>query len=74
MSFRLKNVRATLKRLMNKMFSKMIRKIVEVSINDILVKCIDAKDHVKHLQEECFNIQRKNGIKLNLAKCTFGVS
>lgn len=51
----------------------MIRKIVEVSINDILVKCIDAKDHVKHLQE-CFNIQRKNGIKLNLAKCTFGVS
>ena len=73
MPFELKNAGATFQRLTNKMFSSMLRKTVKVYINDMLVKSTDAKKHVGHL-EECFNVLRKNGMKLNLAKCTFEMS
>ena len=46
---------------------------MEVYIDDMLVKSTDAKKHVEHL-EECFNVLRENGMKLNPKKCTFGVS
>ena len=46
---------------------------MEVYIDNMLIKSTDAKDNVRHL-EDCFNVLRKNGMKLNLAKCTFRVS
>ena len=46
---------------------------MEVHINDMLIKYADANNHIRHM-EECFNVLRKNGMKLNPAKCTFGVS
>ena len=46
---------------------------MDVYVDDMLVNFAYAKDHLRHL-EECFKVLLKNGMKLNLAKCTFGVS
>ena len=73
MRFGLKNARATFQILINRMFTEMLRKSMEVYIDDMLVKSTDVKDHIRHL-EECFSVLWKNGIKLNRVKCTFIVS
>ena len=46
---------------------------MEVYIDDMLVKSLRAKDHLDHLRE-CFKTLNEYGIKLNPAKCTFGVT
>ena len=46
---------------------------MEVYIDDMLVKSMNAKDHIRYL-EEYFSVLRKNGMKLNLTKCMFEVS
>lgn len=48
-------------------------KTMKVYIDDILMKSIQVKDHLRHL-DEMFFILRKSKMKLNLNKCTFGVS
>ncbi|KAL0312890.1 UNVERIFIED_CONTAM: hypothetical protein Sradi_5688300 [Sesamum radiatum] len=45
---------------------------MEVYIDDMLVKSIKEHDHIGDLQE-CFHILKSFGLKLNPAKCTFGV-
>ncbi|KAL0457774.1 UNVERIFIED_CONTAM: hypothetical protein Slati_0404600 [Sesamum latifolium] len=45
---------------------------VEVYVDDMLVKSKKAADHVKDL-EETFSVLRKYKLKLNQAKCAFGV-
>ena len=45
---------------------------MEVYIYDMLVKCLQAKDRVSHL-EECFAQLNSNNMKLNPAKCRFAV-
>jgi len=45
---------------------------MEVYINDMLVKSLKKEDHIQHL-EECFEILNQYQVKLNPAKCTFGV-
>ncbi|KAL0439155.1 UNVERIFIED_CONTAM: hypothetical protein Slati_2398500 [Sesamum latifolium] len=45
---------------------------VEVYVDDMLVKSKKATDHVKDL-EETFSVLRKYKLKLNPAKCAFGV-
>ncbi|KAG7542873.1 Retrotransposon gag domain [Arabidopsis thaliana x Arabidopsis arenosa] len=72
MPFGLKNAGATYQRLVNKMFHNHLGKTMEVYIDDMLVKSLKKEDHVKHL-EECFDILNKYQMKLNPAKCTFGV-
>lgn len=42
-------------------------------MDDMLVKSKEAPDHIPHL-ERCFAIVRRYGMKLNPAKCTFGVT
>ena len=49
MPFGLKNVGITYQKLVNKIFRELIRKTIEVYINDILVKSIKAADHIAHL-------------------------
>ncbi|KAI3443927.1 hypothetical protein Pfo_000592 [Paulownia fortunei] len=66
------NTGATYQRLVNNMFAELISRNIEVYINDMLVKSKLASNHVSDL-EECFNILRTYQIKLNPAKCTFGV-
>ena len=48
MPFELKNARVTNQRLVNKMFSKQIRRNIEVYVDDILVK---SKKELAHLDD-----------------------
>ena len=73
MPFRLKNAGATYQRLMTKIFKPLVGRTVEVYIDDIVVKSKTREEHVLHLQE-VFHLLRKYDIKLNPAKCAFGVS
>ena len=73
MRFRLKNAGATYHWLVNRMFQKQIGASMEVYIDDMLVKLTMTKLHITHLSE-VFRILREYHMKLNLAKCAFGVS
>lgn len=46
---------------------------MEVYINDMLVKSLEAKDHVGHLRK-CFEILNHFSMKLNPSKCMFVVT
>ncbi|KAL2237680.1 UNVERIFIED_CONTAM: Retrovirus-related Pol polyprotein from transposon 17.6, partial [Sesamum indicum] len=72
MLFGLKNAGATYQRLINDMLKNQIGRNMEVYIDDMLVKSVKEQDHVKDL-EECFQILKAFGMKLNPAKCNFGV-
>lgn len=73
MPFELKNAGTTYQCFANKMFEEQIRRILEVYIDEMLVKLEKTDDHIKHLRE-MFGILRKYRKKLNLLKCAFGVS
>ena len=73
MPFGLKNAGATYQRLVNRMFQKQIGATMEVYIDDMLVKSTTADLHIAHLSE-AFQILRNYNMKLNPAKCAFGVS
>ena len=73
MPFGLKNAGATYKRLVNRMFQKQIGATMEVYIDDMLVKSTTTDLHIAHLSE-AFQILRSYNMKLNPAKCAFGVS
>lgn len=73
MPFDLKNARATYQRLVNTMFKKKIKVTMKVYVNDIIVKVKQWSDHIHNLAE-AFAILREYNMKLNPAKCTFGVS
>ena len=51
MPFRLKNAGATYQHLLNMMFKKQIGKIMEVYVDDMLIKSKVALDHVAHLTD-----------------------
>jgi len=71
-SFKLKNVGATFQRSMDKIFSKQIRKNLEVYIGDLVVKTKEGHSHEENLKEILQQV-RKYNMRLNPAKCTFGV-
>ncbi|KAL2474575.1 RNase H domain-containing protein [Abeliophyllum distichum] len=73
MPFGLKNVGATYQRLVNRMFAGMIVDNMEVYVDDMLVKSVNAEDHIKHLKG-MFEVLRKYRMKLNSLKCAFGVT
>ena len=72
MPFGLKNTRATYQRLVNMMFKDLMRKTMEVYVDDMLVKSRIVGDHVEHLGQ-MFDVLRKYQMKLNPLKCAFGV-
>jgi hypothetical protein len=73
MTFGLKNAGATYQRVMNYIFHKLISRIVEIYIDDVMIKSKWYKEHLTDLHEtlEC---TRKHGLKMNSNKCAFGVS
>ena len=73
MTFGLKNTGATYLRTMNYTFHKLIDRIVEIYIDDVVVKSKGYKGHLADLREtlEC---TRKHGLKMNPNKCAFGLS
>ena len=73
MPFGLKNAGATYQKLVNRMFQKQIGTTMEVYIDDMLVKSTTSDLDIAHLTE-AFQILRSYNMKLNPAKCAFGVS
>ena len=73
MTFGLKNASANYQRAMNYIFHKLIGRIVEIYIDNVVVKFKGYKEHLADLWEtlEC---TRKYSFKLNPNKCAFGVS
>ncbi|KAK0572938.1 hypothetical protein LWI29_000694 [Acer saccharum] len=72
MPFGLKNAGATYQRLVNKMFARQIGRNMEVYVDDMLTKSVTADRHADDLRET-FDVLVKYGMKLNPAKCVFGV-
>nr|XP_025632476.1 uncharacterized protein LOC112727076 [Arachis hypogaea] len=72
MPFGLKNAGATYQRLMNKIFYDLISKTVEVYVDDILVKTIEADDLIGDL-ETVFAALRRYDMRLNPLKCAFAM-
>ena len=73
MMFNLKNVGATYQRMMNQVFKKQIGRNLEVYVDDMLIKSISLDDHLVNLEEK-FSIIRHNKVRINPAKCAFGVA
>lgn len=55
------------------MFSKFLGEIMEVYIDNMLVKSFCAVDHVQYFRQ-AFDILNSYQMKLNLENCTFRVS
>lgn len=73
MSFGLKNAEATYQRLMTNIFKPLIGLIIEMYIDDIVVKRRTRSEHARHL-EETFRLMKSYNMKLKPTKCVFGVS
>ena len=72
MPFGLKNVGATYQRAMNAIFHDMLGHLMEIYIDDIVVKSKKATEHVNYLRKS-FERMRFHQLKLNPLKCAFGV-
>jgi hypothetical protein len=72
MPFDLKNAGATYQRAMVALFHDMMHKEIEVYVDDMIAKSKKGEDHVKVLRK-LFERLRKYKLKLNPAKCSFGV-
>ena len=72
MSFVLKNADATYMRAMTTIFHDMIHKGIEVYVDDVIIKFRESSDHLTHLRKFFERLRRYN-LKLNPAKCDFGV-
>ena len=60
-------------RAMTTMFHDMMHKEIEVYVDDVIIKLKSQADHVKDLRK-FFERLCKYNLKLNPAKCVFGVS
>ncbi|XP_016206752.1 uncharacterized protein LOC107647148 [Arachis ipaensis] len=72
MPFELKNAGTTYQRLMNKVFADHIGKLMEVYVDDMLVKT-QSEEMLLPNPAEVFSTIRKHGMRLNPTKCTFAV-
>ncbi|MCH80183.1 gag-pol polyprotein [Trifolium medium] len=72
MPFCLKNVGATYQRLMDRVFAQQIGKNIEVYIDDMVVKTAKESSHHEDLEDILASV-RKYNMRLNPAKCSFGV-
>jgi hypothetical protein len=73
MSFGLKNASATCQRAMNYIYHDLIGKLVEIYIDDVVVKSTSTEEHLGDLRQ-VFEQTRRFRLKMNPKKCTFGVS
>jgi hypothetical protein len=73
MTFGLKNAGATYQHAMNYIFHDLIGKLVEIYIDDIVVKSASVEGHLGDLRQ-VLERTRRFGLRMNLKKCAFGVS
>jgi hypothetical protein len=64
-TFGLKNVGATYQRAMNYIFHELIDKIIEIYIDDVVVKSKGYQEHLRDLKETLI-CARKHGLRMNL--------
>jgi hypothetical protein len=72
-TFGLRNAGATYQRAMNLIFHDLLGIILEIYIDDVVVKSAGFNDHVADLRL-ALERMRKYGLKMNPLKCAFGVS
>jgi hypothetical protein len=73
MSFGLKNAGATYQRAMNLIFHDLLGIVLEIYIDDVVVKSDSMNNHLADLRL-ALERMRRNGLKMNLLKCAFDVS
>jgi hypothetical protein len=73
MTFGLKNAGATYQRAMNLIIRDLIGIILEIYIDDVIVKLDSMDSHLADLRL-ALERMRQYGLKINLLKCVFGVS
>jgi hypothetical protein len=73
MTFGLKNAGATYQCAMNYIFHDLFGKLVEIYIDDIMVKSALVEGHLGDVRQ-VLEQTRRFGLKMNLKKCAFGVS
>jgi hypothetical protein len=73
MTFGLKNAGATYQRAMNYIYHDLINKLVEIYIDDIVVKSKSTGGHLGD-PRQVFERIRQFRLKMNPKKCAFGVS
>ena len=73
MTFGLKSAGAMYQRAMSYIFHDLIGWLVEIYIDDVVVKSKEIDDHIADLRK-VFERTRKYGLKMNPTKCAFGVS
>jgi hypothetical protein len=73
MTFGLKNASATYQRAMNHIFHDLIGNLVEIYIDDVVVKSASVEGHLDDLRQ-VLERTRKFGLRMNPKKCAFGVS
>jgi ribonuclease HI len=73
MTFGLKNAGATYQRAMNHIFHDLIGNLVEIYIDDVVVKSASVEGHLDDLRQ-VLERTRKFGLRMNPKKCTFGVT
>ena len=72
MPFGLKNAGSTFQIMMTRKFDPQLGKNIEVYIDDMVVKSKIESEHIGDLRN-IFEILRKHKLRLNAAKCSFGV-
>ena len=72
MSFGLKNIEATYQRPMVALFHDMMHREIKVYVDDMIAKSKTEEEHLVNLRK-FFERLRKYRLRLNPAKCTFGV-
>jgi hypothetical protein len=73
MTFALKNAGATYQRVMNYIYHDLIGKLVEIYIDDVVVKSTLTGGHLEDLRQ-VLEQTRRFRLKMNPKKCAFGVS
>ena len=72
MPFGLKNTGSTYQRITTRMFELLLRKNIEIYIDDMVVKSKLVSEHLGDLRA-IFEILKNYKLRLNASKCSFGV-
>jgi hypothetical protein len=73
MTFGLKNMSVTYQRAMNLIFHDLLGKVMEVYIDDVVIKLVSFEQHLADLRTTLERM-KKYGLRMNPFKCAFGVS
>jgi hypothetical protein len=73
MTFGLKNAGATYQRAMNLIFHDLLRVLMEVYIDDMLVKSVGFEEHMIDMKLSLERM-KKYGLRMNPLMCAFGVT